>query len=210
MKKNSFTELWYSKDESLWKYYLKEYENRVKNSDQVELERKIEELTDETLKEFSPEEWYDFLLNIYFKWKYTQANRYKSLTNHLKKYKQENKLNELDAIKNEFLVADKTDIEKSLEILCKIHGLGPSGASGLLALLYPTLYGTVDQFVIKALKQIDEFRELKFVKLNDFTIDVTVFIIDILKRKAEALNGLFETDFWTPRKIDMVLWAYRD
>ena len=29
-----------------------------------------------------------------------------------------------------------------------------------------------------------------------------MFIIDILKRKAEALNGLFKTDFWTPRKID--------
>jgi len=28
--------------------------------------------------------------------------------------------------------------------------------------------------------------------------------------KAEELNQLFQTDKWTPRKIDKVLWTYRE
>jgi hypothetical protein len=36
-----------------------------------------------------------------------------------------------------------------------------------------------------------------------------VLLIDIMRRKASELNTLFGTDKWTPRKLDMILWAWR-
>ena len=36
-----------------------------------------------------------------------------------------------------------------------------------------------------------------------------VLLIDIMRRKARQLNGWFGTNKWTPRKIDMILWASR-
>ena len=33
-------------------------------------------------------------------------------------------------------------------------------------------------------------------------------LIEILRRKADDLNIQNKTDFWTPRKVDMVLWSY--
>jgi hypothetical protein len=46
-----------------------------------------------------------------------------------------------------------------LRIAKEIHGLGTAGASGLLALMFPQRFGTVDQFVVKALKQVEGLPE---------------------------------------------------
>jgi hypothetical protein len=35
-----------------------------------------------------------------------------------------------------------------------------------------------------------------------------IILVEIMKEKANELNKKFDTDFWTPRKIDMVLWAF--
>ena len=35
-----------------------------------------------------------------------------------------------------------------------------------------------------------------------------IILVNIMKEKAAELNAKFNTDFWTPRKIDMILWAY--
>jgi hypothetical protein len=37
----------------------------------------------------------------------------------------------------------------------EIKGLGIPGASGLLSVMYPAEFGTVDQFVVKALRETD-------------------------------------------------------
>ena len=29
----------------------------------------------------------------------------------------------------------------------------------------------------------------------------------IMRNKAKQLNEIFNTDFWTPRKIDQILWS---
>jgi hypothetical protein len=34
-------------------------------------------------------------------------------------------------------------------------------------------------------------------------------LINIMFRKAKENNEIFGTDFWTPRKIDMILWSSR-
>ena len=41
------------------------------------------------------------------------------------------------------------------------------------------------------------------------SIKTGVILIDIMRRKAAENNVVFDTDMWTPRKIDMgILWTY--
>lgn len=57
--------------------------------------------------------------------------------------------------------------------------------------------------------KIKEYPELKLIESEDININQTEYIINIFKKKADDLNKLFSTDFWTPRKIDMILWSFR-
>ena len=40
------------------------------------------------------------------------------------------------------------------------------------------------------------------------TVKEGVLLIEIMQRKAVDLNQRFETDEWTPRKIDKAMWGY--
>jgi hypothetical protein len=94
-----------------------------------------------------------------------------------------------------------------------ILGLGTSGASGLLAVLYPEHFGTADQFVVKALASLQELREVEIVRAmnpGQLTNRDGEILIKMLRHKAAELNTVFRTEFWTPRKIDMVLWTCRN
>ena len=44
---------------------------------------------------------------------------------------------------------------------------------------------------------------------NNITLKNGVILISIYRQKANELNIKFNTNFWTPRKIDMILWANR-
>lgn len=210
MERISIQDLWYSQNEAEWKSELDTYWSQVKPKN-LELYKEMDKINVKMIRSMSADEWFIFLLEKYYRWKYTAANRYITTTNYLKKYKEENKVEELDNIKIRILAIDKRDTKKLLKIMREIKGLGTAGASGLLSLIYPNYFGTVDQFVVKALKEITNAPELKDIhKINpeNITISQGVVLIDIMKTKAENLNNLFKTDFWTPRKIDMTLWTY--
>jgi len=49
--------------------------------------------------------------------------------------------------------------------------------------------------------------EIAKMKPESLSVENSVLLIKILREKAEELNKRFDTDFWTPRKIDMILWA---
>ena len=92
----------------------------------------------------------------------------------------------------------------------QIKGLGPAGASGLLALLFPLKYGTIDQFALEALrhvKELPEYELLMAMNPEGLTLVDGLVIIGIMTRKANQLNDIFRVDTWTTRKIDMVLWS---
>ena len=98
-----------------------------------------------------------------------------------------------------------------LKTASAIHGLGTAGASGLIALMYPQKFGTVDQFAVKALWQVEGLPEAEaLVRMNpdSLTISDGVLIIGVLRRKAGDLNRTFKSAIWTPRKLDMVLWTF--
>jgi hypothetical protein len=109
------------------------------------------------------------------------------------------------------LTLDTDDIRSSLEVVDEIRGLGTAGASGLLALMYPQKFATVDQFVVKALRQVDGLPEAEPIARMDpegLSVKDGVLLIDILRRKAADNNRAFNSKTWTPRKLDMVLWTY--
>jgi len=109
------------------------------------------------------------------------------------------------------LSIDTNNIRLGLEAASEIRGLGTAGASGLLALMYPEKFASVDQFLVKALRQVSGLPEaaaLAVMKPENLTIRNGVLLIDILRRKAAELNRNLGSTDWTPRKLDKVLWTY--
>jgi hypothetical protein len=159
--------------------------------------------------------WYDFLPNEYFKWKYTARNRYGSTTRHLKQQADTIGLEGLLALKEQLFAAGKVGVRDGIVAAKAINGLGYSGASGLMALLFPARFGTADQFVVKALRKVRSLPEaqqhgLRRMNPENLTLADTVSLISLMTEKAHALNSIFASDLWTPRKIDKVLWGCRD
>ena len=202
-------EMWNTNDPDLWQEALNGYWTFVKPSN-LALEKEMDQLDAETVRLMDPRAWFGFLLEKYFRWKYTAPNRYASTTKMLRSYAANNELVALHAIKERLFAVDKDNIQQCLAIASSIRGLGIAGASGLLAILFPANFGTVDQFAVKALAKIPELPERDLIaamnpeslKLNEGTI-----LIRIMRRKADELNQVSSLVKWTSRKVDMVLWT---
>lgn len=204
-------ELWNSTNEDDWLKALDTYWEYVK-PENLEVENEMENLDVEYVKGFDELGWYNFLLKKYFKWKYTAKNRYATTTNSLKQYKNENKLDELFKAKEKIFSFNPKDIKAGLSITKDILGLGVAGFSGLLSLLFPEHFGTVDQFIVKALRQVPDLPEKKLLlkmKPESLSINQGVILIQIMRRKSDELNIKFNS-IWTPRKIDKILWVLRE
>lgn len=179
----------------------------------------MDKLNIESIKHLDRNEWHAFL-NKYFRWKFTDPRflpiRLKNLDT--------NSLESLLSIKEKLFAFDPSDIRKGLEITTSkkgIRGLGPAGASGLLAVLFPKWFGTADTFVVKALSKIESLPERKEV-LAMLRLDAknkeyvelrekdAALLVNIMRRKAIDLNVMFGPVRWTPRMVDMILWAARD
>lgn len=77
--------------------------------------------------------------------------------------------------------------------------------------MFPQSFATVDQFVVKALlgvRDLPEKEKLKQMKPEGLTIKDGVVLTKILRRKSAEMNHALKSSFWTPRKLEMVLWTY--
>ena len=77
--------------------------------------------------------------------------------------------------------------------------------------MYPASFATVDQFVVKALREVGglpEADDLARMRPEGLTTQDGVTLIGIVSRKAAENNRLFGTAVWTPCRIDQVLWTY--
>ena len=207
---NSMKLLWYNGSEAAWKRALNHYFELL-SREQLILENELNTLCAEGIENMDAEAFYDFLYNKYFVWKYTAKNRLATTRMNLQKYIANADLWRLHEIKTRMLCANKSDVIKCLDIVTEIHGLGTAGASGLLSRLFPEHFGTVDQFVVKSLCKVDDPRYMdSLTKMNPEILNNKdgAILEKILREKAKALNAKFNTDFWTPRKLDMVLWSF--
>jgi len=139
----SINELWHSRDPMMWEQGLNRYQSFVK-PENIELELSLDPINLQRLKNFTPQAWFEFLRDEYFRWKYTSANRYKTTTNLLRKYADKHELDELNELRLRLLNLEPNKIRKGLNLAKEIHGLGTAGASGLLSLMYPEHFATVD------------------------------------------------------------------
>jgi len=168
----SIEELWNSLDPQVWELALERYWQLVKPAN-LELERALDNLELSRIRQMGAPDWYDFLLNEYLRWKYTAPNRYATTTRSLKQYAMMATIDDLYQIKERLLAFDQADIREGLSIAREIKGLGIAGASGLLALMYPTDFGTVDQFVVKALRAVSTLPEAAaLAKMNPESLSI--------------------------------------
>ncbi len=201
--------LWNNTQEKDWNAALENYFNLVKPSN-MNLEIELDRLDSNFVKNMTIEQFYNFLHDKYFVWKYTQPNRLKTTRTCFEKYLRDNTLQELKEIHKLMFEYNPENIEKSLRNVQKIKGLGIAGASGLLSLLFPKYFGTVDQFVVQRLLQIENFDKqfiISKMKPENLTLKDGVILIQIMREKAQELNKIFKTNKWTPRKIDKILWS---
>ena len=202
-------EIWNSKEISVWKDALAKATMETGRDDSIET--KMSKLNVEYIQHLPVEDFYSFLHDDYFVWKYTAKNRLASTRKSLKKY--ETNMEKLREIQEELFNFDLSKIDKGLEIAHKIEGLGVAGASGLLALLFPSYFATVDDMVIRALLTCDEYRDdatIKAINRQDIEEDEAVYLIEQFKKKAHELNALSNEYCWRPRDIDVILWHFRD
>lgn len=199
--------LWYSTNENDWLFAVDTYWNYVQPRN-IKLEEFTEELDVSEVKAMNINEFYNFLYDTYFVWKYTAPNRLATTRSQLRKHL--NSMEHLAYIKDTLFSFDKNQISVGLETAIQIHGLGTAGASGLLAVLFPKYFGTVDQFLVRALMKINDLpaqNALRNMHPESLSIRDGVILESILREKANTLNVMFNTDFWTPRRIDKILWS---
>lgn len=129
----------------------------------LSVEKKFESLDTTAIEAMTVDEFYNFLYDEYFFWKYTAKNRLATTRMSLQKYIIENRMNELDEIKRDLFAFDLNDIKQGLLTASRIRGLGIAGASGLLAVLFPQYFATVDQFVVMALNSVEGLPERNMI-----------------------------------------------
>ena len=203
-------QLWHSQDASKWQRALGRYWEYVKST-HIAIEREMDALRLDDVRHLDADQWYDWLLKKYFVWKYTEPRRHTTTTGHLKRQAATAAgRHDLLVIRDQILGCESAGIQDALRAATQVKGLGPAGASGLLALLFPAKFGTVDQFVVGALRGVrclPERDQLSRMNGKRLTIANGAVLIGIMRRKAVSLNELFDTSEWTPRKVDMLLWA---
>lgn len=207
----TIAELWRSPDASVWAAALERYWQFVQPAN-LSLEQALDRLDLDRIRRLDARGWYDFLRDEYFRWKYTAPNRYATTTRSLAEHAADSSgLEVLDSIRIRLLAIDPADIRTGLSVAREIKGLGAAGASGLLALMYPATFATVDQFVVKALREVGSLPEadtLARMRPEALSTRDGVTLIGIMARKAAENNLQFGTDSWTPRRIDQVLWTF--
>ena len=200
--------LWESKSEMEWKKALDNYWDRVANYKTYNIEREFYTLDCKEIEIMNEEEFFRFLKEKYFPWKYGETRWYKTSIKNLEK----NNSKDLFDIKNRIISANKDNIEECLKTAMEVKGLGVAGAAGLLSVLFPQKFGTVDQFLVAALLRTKEFcasEKMQHIdnRRQSLKIEDGVYLEEILRKKSQELNDIFKTNEWTPRKIDMVLWC---
>lgn len=206
----ALNEIWHSADSALWVAALERYWVFVR-PENMALERSLDSLDLNRIALMKAREWYTFLHDEYFAWKYTAKNRLATTRAQLRKYQEDGNLSALDGIRQRLLTFDRDDVRLGLHAACEIQGLGVAGASGLLALMHPRYFATVDQFLVKALREVRDLPEAQaLARMNPLSLRTRdgVVLINLLREKARSLNQVLMTTDWTPRKLDKILWTF--
>lgn len=204
--------MWFHGTEAEWLDLAKTKYWRQVQSSHMAVEREFDQLDPQTVQRLAPAQFYRWLHDKYFYWKFTAANRLATTRRQLAKYlKDDPDFLQLQAIQRRLFDMDHNDAEAALAVATSVRGLGPAGGSGLLAVLFPDDFGTVDVFVVEALRKVQSLPEHdRLVRMgNQLTLREAALLIYILRRQARDLNAGFGSQHWTPRRVDMAPWGDR-
>lgn len=217
-------DLWESQDPDVWERCLKAYWDvrSVRNNLATEQEIDIVARHRQTLFDADASAWYRFLYDKYCPWKL--ASQAMCFPEHQRKFRERYaaNLDELDEVKRQIVRADKTDVPRCLKIITCVEGFGIPTGSGLLAVLFPEHFGTIDKLILRAFLSIpsvntryhlDEWTRnddqyfSKGSKSDSRRYELSSILIGLFVEKAAENNRLFGTSLWTPRTVEMTLWT---
>jgi hypothetical protein len=199
----SVADLWRSADARVWQDALAHYWDLAKLPNR-ELEQRLEGIDLDRLRQMDARGWYEFLRD-----EWAALNRYDQITNALRPFVDATGIEALDRCRKQLLALDPGDIATALKAASAIPGLGISGGSRLLSLMYPTELGLVDRFVVKALRRVEGLPEaaaLARMSTRRLLVRDGVIVVRILRRKGTELSSDLD-EVWTPCKIGRVLRA---
>jgi hypothetical protein len=155
----SMVELWRSQDPREWDYCESElYDAYVQPANRM-IERELEKPgLRERIARMDAAQFYAFLRDEYFLWKFTSGPERTGNLKWLARHVSDGTMDRLERARRNLV--NRGDFSKDASILMLmgrhggVHGLAVAGASGLLALVYPEEYGTVDVKVTEALQQV--------------------------------------------------------
>jgi hypothetical protein len=151
----SMVELWSSHDPREWGYCESElYDAAVKPENRA-IERELERpgLRDRIAR-MDAMGFYTFLRDEYFPWKFTSGPERIQNRRYLARHLTDSSVDQLERVRRHLVDRVGASTGASIQIVMGIHGLAVAGASGLLALVYPEEFGTVDVKLTQALQQV--------------------------------------------------------
>jgi hypothetical protein len=209
---SNIANLWETRNEKEWRDALSRYWENPTVVRNCEIETLMANLDVQQVSDYNSHDWYEFLKR-YFTWKFKGNYLPQKLS-----YLGENGIEQLTKVKQSLFALDEFELANirsciNLVRSPQIKGLQYPGASGLLAVLFPSWFGTADRFVVESSQDIeslpvrDKVRAMnpKALKGSD-----AILLIEIMRRKAKQLNNWFGNNEWTPRKVDMILWTPRE
>jgi hypothetical protein len=207
----SMVELWNSKDPSEWDYCEGELYDAAVKPENRSVERELERPgLRERIARMDAAQFYAFLRDEYFKWKFTAEPERSQSPRYLARHVTDGTMDRVERARRNLISRGEVSKGGSIWMLMGrnegIHGLAVAGASGLLALVYPEEFGTVDVMVTRALQKVG-LREVMKINPEKIEVEDAVTMIEIMRIKALELNRMFGANKWTPRLIDRVLWV---
>lgn len=201
-RKETLDELFRFDDESKWEEYekIKYYDYANKDGrDDKQMEKALNSELGK-IKEVEFDKFFNILIEPYYEWIRMQPVNKNFITENKEILKKS--FMELVAFEYERTLCEKPCCEyygKYFSILEQVKGIGEVSASGLLAIIHPELFGILNSDVQEILKEKypGEFdgRE-KCVLMEEKLLEIS-----------KELNKAFGGDYWTPRRVDKVLWS---
>ena len=204
--------VWNSDEKIMWEKALENYQTAVKSNNTGVAEKLCAMSTDD-FGAMSGQDFYRFLVGDYARWKYTDGRIRNHVQSAIEEFHQTHTDHEIKRVLDGILAINPDDIYLHLANITRINGIGVAGASGILALILPQYFGTVDRFTVENLQKVYDENSFYGKKLHNMdpqslSIYDAMTVIQIYREKAEKLNRTLG-DGWTPRKIDMILWSIR-
>lgn len=219
---DEFLTVWSSTDQNPWHGGFERYWTHPTVKKNLAIEREIDQamsLRDNILS--SGSDLVQFLEDWYYPWKFdpigaTNKNRQAlqiDYAQHPIKY---------DNACRRVLQLNLADSARCLSAVGSgsIPGMRVSAASAFLAVLFPEWFGTVDQHTLRNLLKIvdpraDWLRAQVHNPATFFSGDHQLaqhrasLMVALYREQAQRLNSGLTTPYWTPRKVEMVVFALR-